>query len=131
MQGKRYVDPNYAQDHPLIPHGLSVVTTAPADFLFTTDAYPRRHLEAARLLGVELADTASNDQIANKLADEIRGFMRDFGCPNGLKALGFGHGDVDKLADRATGSLKKGGIAPKDPDTDALVSIYEKSLECY
>ncbi|CAD5233283.1 unnamed protein product [Bursaphelenchus xylophilus] len=130
-QGKRYTDPCYAQNHPLIPHGLSVVTTAPADFLFTTDAYPQRHLEAAQLLGADLNDNASPDLIAKKLADEIRGYMKDFGCPNGLKALGFDRGDVDKLADRATGSLKKGGIAPKDPDTDSLAKIYESSLECY
>lgn len=89
FQGKKYVDPHYNKDHPLIPHGLSVVTTAPADFLFTTDAYPQRHLEAAQLLGADLTDHASPDLIANKLADEIRGYMKDFGCPNGLKVSSY------------------------------------------
>lgn len=53
-QGKKYVDPDYNPEKPLIPHGLSVVTTAPADFIFTTPAYPQRHLEAANLLGADL-----------------------------------------------------------------------------
>jgi alcohol dehydrogenase class IV len=69
--------------------------------------------------------------IGNKLADLIRGYMSDFKCPNGLAALGFDRKDVDKLADRATASLKKGAIAPRDPDVDALADIYEKSLTCY
>lgn len=54
-QGKSYFDPDYCADHALIPHGLSVVCTAPADFLFTTIADPKRHLEASQLLGSDLA----------------------------------------------------------------------------
>ncbi|KAI6204666.1 Hydroxyacid-oxoacid transhydrogenase [Aphelenchoides besseyi] len=130
-QGKKYVDPDYDSKKPLIPHGLSVVTTAPADFIFTTPAYPQRHLEAANLLGADLPSTASDDLIANRLADLIRGYMQDYKVPNGLGDLGFDRRDVDKLADRAAASLKKGAIAPRDPDVDALAEIYEKSLSCY
>ncbi|KAI6172795.1 Hydroxyacid-oxoacid transhydrogenase [Aphelenchoides besseyi] len=130
-QGKKYVDPDYDSNKPLIPHGLSVVTTAPADFIFTTPAYPQRHLEAANLLGADLPSTASEDLIANRLADLIRGYMQDYKVPNGLGDLGFDRRDVDKLADRAAASLKKGAIAPRDPDVDALSQIYEKSLSCY
>lgn len=72
--------------------------------------------------------------------------MQDFKIPNGLSELGFDRRDVDKLAERATASLKKGAIAPRDPDSnlkifkqnnslnvsaDALADIYEKSLKCY
>jgi len=130
-QGKNYTDPDYDSKKPLIPHGLSVVTTAPADFIFTTPAYPQRHLEAANLLGADLPTTTSEDIIGNRLADLIRGYMQDFKIPNGLSELGFDRRDVDKLADRATASLKKGAIAPRDPDADALADIYEKSLKCY
>ena len=70
-----------------------------------------------------LQEHASEDMIANKLADEIRGYMRDYKVPNGLAELGFDRSDVDKLADRATASLKKGGIAPRDPDTEALAHM--------
>ena len=53
-QGKKYFDNDYGKDHPLIPHGLSVVVTAPADFIFTVSTNPEKHLEAANLLGANL-----------------------------------------------------------------------------
>ncbi|KAK0395888.1 hypothetical protein QR680_001475 [Steinernema hermaphroditum] len=130
-QGKSYVDKDYDQNAPLIPHGLSVVTTAVADFLFTTDADPHRHANAARFLGSDIPLSADNEYIAQSLADQIRGFMSDFGVPNGLSALGFSRGDCTKLASAAVNSLSAVQIAPKDTDKDVIEGIYERSLNVY
>jgi hydroxyacid-oxoacid transhydrogenase len=130
-QGKKYTDKDYGQDHPLIPHGLSVVTTAPADFLFTTSADPKRHLEATQLLGSDLSSNASEDMIANTLADQLRGYMQDFKVPNGLSAMGFDRASVEKLTNAALNSFRSNAIAPRETDHDSIASIYEQSLNAY
>uniref|UniRef100_A0A915C3I7 hydroxyacid-oxoacid transhydrogenase n=1 Tax=Parascaris univalens TaxID=6257 RepID=A0A915C3I7_PARUN len=130
-QGKRYIDTDYDKSQPLIPHGLSVVTTAVADFLFTTAADPERHAQAARLLGADLTISASEETIARKLTDEIRSFMSDFGVPNGLSALGFSYSDIDTLAEAALNSLSAVSIAPKATDKAIIADIYEKSMQVF
>uniref|UniRef100_A0A1I8ANE3 Fe-ADH domain-containing protein n=1 Tax=Steinernema glaseri TaxID=37863 RepID=A0A1I8ANE3_9BILA len=130
-QGKQFVDKDYNADKPLIPHGLSVVTTAVADFLFTTEADPQRHAQAARFLGCDISVSASSDYIAQTLADSIRSFMSDFSVPNGLSALGFNRSDVPGLADSAESSMKAYKLCLKEADKDVIAELYEKSLTVY
>lgn len=69
--------------------------------------------------------------IGNVLADQLRSFMSDFGCPNGLKQMGFDIGSVDKLADAALNSFRSNPISPKEIDFDSVSNLYEKSLIVY
>ena len=48
-----YEPPGYVSDHPFVPHGISVIVTAPAAFRFTYSASPERHERAASLLGLD------------------------------------------------------------------------------
>src|SRR4051812_32856315 len=58
---KTYRAPGYAADHPLVPHGMSVILNAPAVFRFTAAANPQRHLEAAAALGCDVSGAVAAD----------------------------------------------------------------------
>ena len=53
-----FVPAGYRTRRPLIPHGMSVILNSPAVFRFTAPADPQRHLEAARLMGADVAESA-------------------------------------------------------------------------
>jgi hydroxyacid-oxoacid transhydrogenase len=84
---KTYHAPGYSTDHPLVPHGVSVILNAPAVFRFTASANPDRHLQAAEALGANVSGVKSEDA-GRVLADRITWFMRELKVPNGLKAVG-------------------------------------------
>src|SRR5215471_7739389 len=48
---KNFSPTDYPKDEPMIPHGLSVVITAPSTFRWTYPVNPEKHLRAAQLLG--------------------------------------------------------------------------------
>ena len=92
-QVKDYRAPGYPSDHPLVPHGISVILNAPAVFRFTAAANPARHLQAAEALGADVTGAKEADAGAI-LADRITWFMERLGVPNGLKAIGYTSADI-------------------------------------
>ena len=52
---------DYPVDHPVVPHGMSVILNAPAAFRFTASACPERHLESARALGANIDGASLED----------------------------------------------------------------------
>jgi alcohol dehydrogenase class IV len=117
-----YQPPGYPDDHPFVPHGHSVIVTAPAAFRFTYEAAPERHERAASLLGGETA--AGPDA----LPDALRALMRDVGAPTGIAELGYGEDDIPALVDGALKQQRLLVIAPREAGPDDLAGILRASL---
>jgi hydroxyacid-oxoacid transhydrogenase len=119
-----YVPTGYPDDHPIVPHGMSVILNAPSVFRWTGQANPQRHLEAARLLGAETRGATDADAGAI-LADAIIAIMRRVGMPNGLAAIGFGPDDVDALV---AGTLPQHRVTKLSPRPAAESDLRELFL---
>jgi hydroxyacid-oxoacid transhydrogenase len=117
-----YRPPGYPADHPFVPHGHSVIVTAPAAFRFTYEAAPERHARAAELLTGEPATGP------DALSDALRALMRDVGAPSGIAALGYGEEDIPALVDGALKQQRLLVIAPREAGPDDLASILRASL---
>jgi hydroxyacid-oxoacid transhydrogenase len=119
-----YVPPGYPDDHPIVPHGMSVILNAPAVFRWTAQANPKRHLQAARLLGAETSGAAPEDA-GEILASQIEQIMRRVGMPNGLSGVGLGTDDVDSLV---AGTLPQHRVTKLSPRPAAAEDLRELFL---
>ena len=126
-QVRDYRPPDYPDDHALIPHGMSVVLTAPAVFRFTAPTDPERHLEAARLMGLASADAAPEDA-GDLLAKGLVDLMRATGIPNGLAAVGYEVDDLDALVAGALPQRRLLDLSPRPVDGSELRTLFQASL---
>ncbi|RFC69154.1 MULTISPECIES: hydroxyacid-oxoacid transhydrogenase [Mesorhizobium] len=120
----KYRAEGYETTHNFIPHGFSVIVTAPAAFRYTFDAAPEKHIKAAELLrGASIADPGP-DSLPSALID----LMRDVGAPSGIAALGYEEADIPALVE---GALKQQRLlvgAPKPIDAKGIDSIFRASF---
>ena len=117
-----YQPPGYPDDHPFVPHGHSVIVTAPAAFRFTYDAMPERHHHVAELLTGEpqRARTRCPDALARADARRRRAHRR--------AELGYDEDDVDAIVEGALKQQRLLAIAPRHPRADDLRHIVTASL---
>ena len=120
---REYHAPGYPGSEPLVPHGLAVVSTAAAAFRFTFSTSPRRHLEAATLLGHD----RPGEQI-EALPDAIDALCQDVGAPRGLATFGYGNADIDAIAEGAFAQQRLLAVSPRPATLDDLASIVTQSI---
>lgn len=135
-QNPGYQHYQYDVGHPIIPHGVSVAVTSPAVFKFTAASNPERHLEAARIFGVETSNVkmesagevlseALKDFLYNKLGDQ----------PKGISDLGFSSSNIDSLVEGALPQRRVLNLAPSVHHADdgvikeSLHNIFNESLK--
>ena len=124
---KSYRAPGYSADHPLVPHGISVILNAPAVFRFTASANPRRHLQAAETLGADISNAKDADA-GRILADRITWFMRELKVPNGLKAIGYTSSDIDTLVEGTLPQHRVTKLSPRPAGPQELGQLFEDAL---
>jgi hydroxyacid-oxoacid transhydrogenase len=125
---KNFSPPDYPKEEPMIPHGLSVVITAPSTFRWTYPVNPERHLRAAQLLGADMNGLTSSD-MPEVLPRTLLSLMIDTGIPNGLAALGYGESDVLALIE---GTLKQQRLlvnSPRAVGAEELQQVIQHSFE--
>ena len=89
----------YPDDHPIVPHGMSVILNAPSVFRFTAEACPDRHLLAAEILGADVSRAKLKDA-GEILSDRIVELMQRLNVPNGLEGVGYSRSDNSRPGPR-------------------------------
>ena len=119
--------PDYPQDEPMVPHGMSVMLNAPAVYRFTASACPDRHLEGAQCLG---ADTrgATSAEAGEVLAKHLIGMMQATRFPGGLQYVGYDERDLDALTEGAYPQQRVIRNAPRDVSKEELKGIFRSAL---
>ncbi|PWU08621.1 MAG: alcohol dehydrogenase [Terriglobia bacterium] len=124
---KGYRAAGYTVDHPLVPHGFSVILNAPSVFRYTAEAAPRRHLEAAEALGVDVSRCRQQDA-GRILAERITWFMQKLNTPNGLRELGYTSTDIPALVEGTLPQHRVTKLAPRPFGNEELGRLFEEAM---
>jgi hydroxyacid-oxoacid transhydrogenase len=122
-----YRAPGYGVDHPLVPHGISVILNAPSVFRFTATANQQRHLEVAEALGAATSGRRAEDA-GQVLADRITWFMQRLRVPNGLAAIGYTIGDIPALVEGTIPQHRVTKLSPRPAGPDELGRLFEDAM---
>ena len=127
---KEFILDGYPEGKPLVPHGLSVIINAPAVFRFTSTTNPERHLEAAKLLGVDVSNEPP-EKAGNLISNKLIEFIKKLGMPNGLRGLGYNESDIDNLVEGTLPQHRVTKLSPIDVGKNELRLLFEESFELW
>lgn len=124
---KRFRPPGYDVDHPLVPHGMSVILHTPAVVRFTAPACPERHLRAVAALGADVRGATPADA-GELLAQRVIHFMKLLNMPNGLKQVGYNEDDIPALVAGTLPQHRVTKLSPRPADEHDLSELFRQSL---
>lgn len=127
---KNYFPPGYRVDHPLIPHGVSVILNTPAVVRFTAPSCPERHLRAARALGADV-DNVASEAAGEVLAERVIHFLRQLKIPNGLSAVGYTESDISALVEGTLPQHRVTKLSPRPAGPEDLARLFRESMQLW
>src|SRR4051794_34345767 len=127
---KDFKPAGYSTDHPLIPHGMSVILHTPAVVRFTAVASPGRHLRAAAALGSYIDDPNPN-KAGDILAETVIHFMKRLKMPNGLSAVGYTEADIPALVAGTLPQHRVTKLSPRPAGEAELTQMFRKSMKIW
>ncbi|HEV2737861.1 MAG TPA: hydroxyacid-oxoacid transhydrogenase [Candidatus Elarobacter sp.] len=120
---------DYDADHAMVPHGMSVIVSAPAVAKFTASTAPEKHRRVATLLGAQ--SELYDDEVGDALAAALARLMRATAMPNGLRALGYTGADVPALVAGAFAQQRLLGNAPRAVGEEELTGLFEGAMSVW
>jgi hydroxyacid-oxoacid transhydrogenase len=120
----------YPEDHPIVPHGMSVILNAPAVFRYTAPYNPERHLQAAKLMGANI-DGASLEDAGDILSEAIISLIKKIDIPNGLSGVGYSEADAAALARGAMPQHRVIKLSPRPVEESDLKQLFKDSMNLW
>lgn len=116
-------------DHPIVPHGMSVILNAPAVFRFTGSACPDRHLQGAAMMGADISKVKDPiNEAGPLLADQIVSMMKDLEIPNGLSAIGYTEAHIPALVAGTLPQHRVTKLSPRQADAEDLTKMFQDAM---
>ncbi|MFP6680006.1 MAG: hydroxyacid-oxoacid transhydrogenase [Dehalococcoidia bacterium] len=125
-----FVPEGYPQGHPMVPHGMGVIISAPSVFRYTAPTNPERHMHCARILGAETSG-ASLEDAGDLLSDAIVGYIKELGVPNGLSGVGYTQHDIDALIQGTLPQHRVTKLSPRPINESNLRRMFQESMELW
>ncbi|MBI9044190.1 MAG: iron-containing alcohol dehydrogenase [Anaerolineaceae bacterium] len=125
-----FIPEGYLVDHAIIPHGMAVVMSAPAVFRFTAPTNPELHLEAVRLMGVDISSAHPQDA-GHMLSEAIIAIMKSIDIPNGLNALGYEPADIEHLVEGTLPQHRVTKLSPRPATAVELTQLFQESMQIW
>lgn len=123
-----YMPDGYETDHPMVPHGTSVIVHTPAVCRVTAAATPERHFVAAKALGAETAGVGA-DEVGEVLAARVLHLMKLTRQPMGIEPLGFSAVDIPALVDGTMMQQRLLKLSPVTVNRELLTQLFQESLQ--
>jgi hydroxyacid-oxoacid transhydrogenase len=120
----------YRVDHPMIPHGISVILNTAAVVRFTAPACADRHLRAAKALGADVSHASPADA-GTILSERVIDFMKRLKIPNGLAAVGYSVADIPALVRGTLPQHRVTKLSPRPAGEVELAQLFRESLQIW